>query len=116
MLRAFILSVWLLAALFGVCSAGAAEPPRFSEMDQEAANSVVMDLREKVVKDDQMMRLVQELQNDPEIQAILNDPSAMQAILSMDLNTLDNDPRIRKLRENPRMKKILQLLSRSSGR
>ena len=116
MKRILIASLWLMFILCGICHAGTTESETVTGPKQKDARSQVRELQEKFLSDGEMMNLVIALQSDPEIQVILNDPSALQAVLSMDINSLNNDPRFRKLIDNPRMKEIMQRLNQTGSK
>jgi hypothetical protein len=67
-------------------------------------------LQDRMLSDSQVMALISALQNDPDLQALLKDPSFLQALSTRDVNTLANDPRFVKLFGNPLIKKIIQLV------
>ena len=52
------------------------------------------------------MSLVQALQDDPEMQALLSDPKFMAAAQAGDIGALLSDPRFMKLLDNPQIKEI----------
>ncbi|MDH5219044.1 MAG: hypothetical protein OEX19_15180 [Gammaproteobacteria bacterium] len=53
---------------------------------------------------------INDLNGDPLVQQILNDPELMSAIQNQDLSKLQNNPLILKLMNNPQMKAITQQL------
>ena len=66
----------------------------------------VGDLKNRMLKDDQIMAIIREMQNDPEFQVILKDPAMMHAIEAGDISTLLNNPDFVKILNNPRIKEI----------
>jgi len=74
--------------------------------------AVANNQREKIAEEKEIMELITILRNDPEMQAVLNDPAAMNAVIFMDMNFIENDPRMKKLRNNPRMREILKKLGK----
>ena len=66
----------------------------------------------QIVGDPQILSLVMALQNDPDVLAVLNDPSVMQAIAARDLNALQDNAKILKLENNPTIRQILDLVGR----
>ncbi len=52
------------------------------------------------------MKLINELKNDPDMQAVLSDPKIMKAIQSGDYSALANNPKFKKLMNNPAMQQI----------
>ena len=65
-------------------------------------------LQDRMLSDSQVMALISALKNDPALQAILADPSFMQAITTRDIDTLANDPRFMKLFDNPLIREIIK--------
>ncbi len=63
------------------------------------------------VEENKLIELMTALQNDPEMLAVLNDPAAMDAIRTMDMKIIDSDPRFKNLRNNPRMRELMKLLT-----
>ncbi len=110
--RILFVSLLLVFILSGVCHARTTESETNSDHEQASAEAQARELQKKMQNDNEAMDLVTALQDDPEVQAILNDPSAMKAVLSMDMNALDDDPRFKKLLDNPRVREILDLLRR----
>ncbi|MBP1751695.1 MAG: hypothetical protein H6Q57_531 [Geobacteraceae bacterium] len=108
--RILFLSLLLVIVLCSICHAGT---PVFetSSGQQQAAKDQALELQGKVINDNDVMGLIAALQNDPEVRALLDDPDAMNAVLSMDMNFIENDPRFKKLRDNPHMRKILKLMN-----
>ena len=66
----------------------------------------------QIVADPQILSMVMTLQNDPDVLAVLNDPSVMQAIAARDFNALQNNAKILKLENNPTIRQILNLVGR----
>lgn len=66
----------------------------------------------QIVGDPQILSVVMTLQNDPDVLAVLNDPSVMQAIAARDFNALQNNAKILKLENNPTIRQILNLVGR----
>lgn len=64
-------------------------------------------IQQQIVSSPELMQLVTAMMSDPEIQSTLKDPEFMQLIMSGDLDTLKNDPRILRLMNNPSMQAIL---------
>jgi hypothetical protein len=108
--RILILSLLFVVVLCGNCRAGIPESGT-SSGQQQAATDQVSEPQGKVIDDNDVMGLIAALQNDPEVRALLDDPDAMNAVLSMDMKFIENDPRFKKLRDNPHMRKILKLMN-----
>jgi hypothetical protein len=64
----------------------------------------------QIVGDPAILAMVMALQNDPDVLAVLNDPSIMQAIAARDYNALQHDPKILKLENNPTIRQILDIV------
>jgi hypothetical protein len=67
-------------------------------------------LQQKMLNDPEAMRLIQELQADPQVQQILTDPELMKAINQGDLGRVSSDSKIQALQNN---KKLGDLLDRN---
>lgn len=84
--------------------------------DQEAAvglssgNTVntpdLQALQQEIMANEQVMAMIMNLQDDPEIQAILQDPEIMNAVNAGDMNALLANPKFIKLMENAKIKRI----------
>jgi hypothetical protein len=64
------------------------------------------ELKERMMKDDGTVALIGALQNDPDMLALLSDPSIVHAIQAGDIGTLMNNPVFMKLLNNPRLREI----------
>ena len=71
-----------------------------------AGQSAVQSLQSSMVNDPGIMSSIMALQNDPDMQAVLQDPEVMRAVQSFDLETLRNHPKIRKLMQNQSVQRI----------
>lgn len=60
----------------------------------QASQSAVQSLQSSISSDPGMMTKILQLQNDPDMQAVLSDPELMRAIQSFDLQALQNNPKI----------------------
>jgi hypothetical protein len=63
-------------------------------------------MQQSIMGNEQLMAMIMSLQNDPEVQAILQDPEVMNAINAGDMNTLMANPKFRRLMENAKIKEI----------
>ena len=63
-------------------------------------------IQQQLLADPQLMSLILSLQNDPQFQAILNDPQIMQAVLAGDMQALLNNPKFNALLNNPAVRQI----------
>ena len=66
----------------------------------------VQNLQELMMRDQQIMNLMLALQNDPDIQALLQDPVIMNAVSAGDIAALMSDPRFMKVLENSTIQEI----------
>ena len=66
----------------------------------------VQELQQKMLGDEQTMALILSLKDDPEMQALLNDPKVQEAVQSGDLSALTANPRFMKLPDNAKVKEI----------
>ena len=57
-------------------------------------------LQQSITSDQQIMQMIISLQNDPDIQALLQDKVIMEAVSSGDINTLMSNPKFIKILEN----------------
>lgn len=76
------------------------------------ADNAVSNMQGALLADPASREQVLSLQDDPQMQAILNDPATMRAIQSGDLGALMNDPKLRALLENPTVRGLVQQQSR----
>jgi hypothetical protein len=63
-------------------------------------------MQSSISSDPGMMTSILQLQNDPDMQAVLSDPELMRAIQSFDLQALQNNPKIQKLMRNSTVQNI----------
>jgi len=77
--------------------------------DYGAAVPRAEDLKEQMLKDEGVMSLIRALQNDPEMQALLSNPSG-------DINTLINNPDFMMLLNNPRVREIEKKMQQNGTR
>lgn len=77
---------------------------QLSMLAQQQAQQV----QTQLAQDPDAMSSVMALQEDPQIQALLNDPQIMQAIASGDYDSLLNNPKIQALDNNAQLKKVLR--------
>ena len=76
--------------------------------DTRADNNqgALQSLQANMANDPGIMSKIMNLQNDPDMQAVLNDPEVMRAVQSFDLQTLANHPKIKKLMNNSEVRSI----------
>ena len=63
-------------------------------------------LKERIQNDGEIMNLVRSLQDDPEMRAILEDPSVLGAVQAGDVDALVANPAFMKILNNPRIREI----------
>jgi hypothetical protein len=81
-----------------------ASPPNGAE----ETNRQIVQIQQRIAQDPDALKAIMNLQNDPQIQAILGDPAIMQAIQKGDyMSLLDND-KIKALESNPQLQQLLQ--------
>jgi hypothetical protein len=73
----------------------------------KSANADMQAIQQQIVTSPELMQLVTAMMSDPEIQEAIKDPEFVQLIMSGDLVTLKNDPRINRLMSNPSMQAII---------
>lgn len=83
--------------------------------DSEAAASgmkvdpaQIQSMQESLMADQEIMRIIQSLQSDPNVQALINDPEIVEAINSGDIGTLLSNPKFMNLLNNPKIQEINQ--------
>jgi hypothetical protein len=65
-------------------------------------------MQQQLMSNQEIMALINSLQNDPQVQAILSDPELMQAIVAGNVDALLNNPKFKALLENPTVKSITE--------
>lgn len=85
-----------------VPDAGSAQP----EAGLGAASAAVEQLSARMMSDTSILTTILSLQNDPDMQAILNDPEIMRAVQSFDLDALSNNPKIKRLMNSVKIREI----------
>jgi hypothetical protein len=68
--------------------------------------SDVRSLQERMLRDQDIMTMIQSLQNDPEFQKILRDPEVMRAVNAGDIPALTANPEFMKLLQNSTVQEI----------
>ncbi|MCZ6504163.1 MAG: hypothetical protein O6945_16825 [Gammaproteobacteria bacterium] len=86
----------------GVLIPGDSSSADTSVLSQTAVDSV----KSSIVNSPGVMSMIMELQNDPQIKAVLADPEIMRAVQNLDLQTLSNNPKIKALMDNSKIKRI----------
>ncbi len=85
-------------------AAGAAEASAIT------ATPEFQSMQSKMMADPQVMGDIQQMAQDPEIMALLSDPSFISALRSGSAANLQSDPRVKKLSENPRVQALIEKL------
>jgi hypothetical protein len=78
--------------------------------------SRVEELKGRMLNDEGTMALIATLQNDPDMQAILGDPSVARAIQTGDIGALVSNPDFQKLLNNPQIREIENRMQQSGTR
>lgn len=65
-------------------------------------------MQQQLMTNQEIMALINSLQNDPQVQAILSDPELMQAIYAGNIEELLNNPKLKDLADNPTIKSITE--------
>ena len=79
-----------------------------AETKPSQANAAVQSLQAGMVQNQDIMSRIRNLQNDPDMQAVLRDPELMQAIQSFDLKAVSDHPKIQRLMQNEEIQHIRQ--------
>jgi hypothetical protein len=101
-----LIILFLVLCLAGCIWSGVAvaeETPRSLTADE---TEQVRKLQERMLGDAEIMALILDLQNDPEMQELLNDQSVLNAVTTGDISALTRNPRFMRLLENARVKDI----------
>jgi len=107
------LVAFLAASVFAVASAEAATDAGSATAPVDSAQ--VQGLQERLLNDPGIMALIMDLQNDPEMQALLSDPKVLEAIQGGDIEAVMKDPRFLKLLDNPSVKEIGERLEKQGS-
>ncbi|NJO17786.1 MAG: hypothetical protein HC877_19265 [Thioploca sp.] len=79
-----------------------------SPLPHLAISSELQNLQNLIMNNPEMMNSVSSLQDDPQFQAILQDPEVINAVTAGNLNGLLANPNFMKLLENKKVKEIAQ--------
>ncbi len=88
-----------------ISNGGSSAPSTTQSADQGGA-SALQSMQTTMTNDPGIMSSILQLQNDPDMQAVLSDPEVMRAVQSFDLQALSNNPKIKKLMQNSEVKRI----------
>lgn len=80
--------------------AAASSPPDMN------ANAEARSLQERMLRDQEIMTMIQSLQNNPDFQKALQDPEIMRAVNAGDVPALTANPEFMKLLQNSTVKDI----------
>ena len=83
---------------------------RSRKNDGRISGDEVVALQEKMMGHEEIFTMILSLQNDPEFQAILQDPEIMAAITSGDINTLLSNQKFLKLLDNSAVQGISKMI------
>jgi hypothetical protein len=83
-----------------------ARKSNISDKKTRVSQKNINTLQQQMLFNQEIMALINSLQDDPQMQAILSDPDLMRAISSGDVQTLMNNPKLKKLMNNPTIKQI----------
>jgi len=89
--------------------------PALPDADTGAAPQLD-ELKERMVHDQGIMKLIRALQSDPKLQSLLSDPALLEAASSGDFEALINNPVIKKLLQDPRVREIEQRVQKGGAR
>jgi len=87
-------------------SATSGEPRQPADTNGAALGPRLDEMKGRMLQDDGTMDIIRSMQNDPEMQALLNNPEIMRAIQGGDIGALVNNPAFLKLLNNPRVREI----------
>jgi uncharacterized membrane protein affecting hemolysin expression len=76
------------------------------EGSQSVDPAQVQELQQRMLNDPGIMEIIISMQNDPDMQALLNDPAVTAKIQAGDLDALANDPRMIKLLDKKQVKDV----------
>ncbi len=85
---------------------GSQAPVGGASTGNQANTADIQAMQQSIMANEQLMAMIMSLQNNPEVQAILQDPEVMNAINAGDMNTLMANPKFMRLMENAKIKEI----------
>lgn len=71
-----------------------------------AGRRAIASIQKGIAGNTSLMRDLLQLQNDPQMKAVLSDPTLMKEVKDLDLSKLAKDPRIQALMNNPAVRDI----------
>jgi hypothetical protein len=81
--------------------------PSTGDVAQQPTQRGIQEARETVLSNPGLLEMVLNMQNDPEVQDILQDPEIMALISAGDVQKLETKPKFIKLMENPKIRALL---------
>lgn len=85
---------------------GTVPAARQSTPENGSVASRIEEAKGRLLNDAGSMALIRQLQDDPQIQALLSDPAVLRAVQAGDYGALMNNPAFMKLLTNPRVQQI----------
>ncbi|QTA80805.1 Uncharacterized protein dnl_31180 [Desulfonema limicola] len=76
------------------------------------AGTDIQSMTQSLMGNENIMKMIMGLQNDPEIQKILQSPEIMEAVNAGDITALMSEPEFRKLLENPKIQGITEQMTK----
>jgi hypothetical protein len=93
-----------MSVLAWIVAAGLACAPAIATAQSAAPEPAPpADLQGRLLADPNTANQIMEMQDDPNVQSILQDPATMRAVKNGDLEALMSDPKIRALMADPRV-------------
>ncbi len=80
--------------------------PMVSPDASAVTQSTIDSIQSRITNNASVMRTIMDLQNDPEMKAVLADPEVMRAVQSFDLDALAANPKIKALMNNQKIRSI----------
>ena len=77
----------------------------------DSPGAQVQVLQQLLMGDQEILRMILSLLNDPDIQGILEDPSLIEAVNRGDIEALSSNPKFMKLLENPSIQEITRKMA-----
>ena len=82
------------------------DPGRHESQSRSRHQGDIQALQRRMMSDQDIMTVLLSLQNDPDFQAILQDPEIIHAVTFGDINALISNPKFMKLLKDPRVQAI----------
>ena len=76
-----------------------------------ASNPQIDAAQRRILGDDALMSVLTALENDPQLQDVLQDPAVMDAIRAGNLDALQQNAKVRRLMDNPKIQEINKKLA-----